>query len=525
MSIELEKLLDALFLGESTIGKIVFRQSDLRIIAANELAERLYGYKPGELRGRTILDLTAEPEATCQMIESKDWPTLGPSARRKHRRKDGSEFVAEVGYDRSECEGQIYMCKYVQDASGTLRTERLLSESTERFRAVADYTYDWESWIQSDGKLIWVNPAVERLTGFTVQECFEMSDYPTELVDPQDRPLIRQIVDGAIAGDSGNDVEFRVITKSGNCKWFAVSWQPLMEANGKAGSFRMSMRDIEDRKQMEQALREHSIQLEELANRRAVTIIELEKKKLHTQKLAAMGEMAASIAHEINNPLAGVKNAIKLVGDEKRLGSQSRELLLCIDKEIDRIAKLVQQFHQLCRPSLGVRVEVDLLHLIHEIIGAVEAQCPGKIIVSELIDWPEQFRAELHEPELRQILHNLLLNAFEASTSGQKIQIVFANPNEHELILSIVDHGTGIDPENLSQVFEPFFTTKYVSWHPGTGLGLAISRSLAIALGGSIEVQSQQGRGSTFVLRLQVRSVTRASKTSQSKGTPAWTNR
>ncbi|MFM7516703.1 MAG: hypothetical protein ACKO3V_07155 [Pirellula sp.] len=76
--------------------------------------------------------------------------------------------------------------RHGQDASGAIQTQRLLDESTERFRAVADYTYDWESWIQSDGKLIWVNPAVERLTGFSVTDCFQMPEYPIELVDAPD---------------------------------------------------------------------------------------------------------------------------------------------------------------------------------------------------------------------------------------------------------------------------------------------------------------------------------------------------
>jgi len=235
-----------------------------------------------------------------------------------------------------------------------------------------------------------------------------------------------------------------------------------------------------------------------------LTILELEKKKLHNQKLAAMGQMAASIAHEINNPLAGVKNAIKLVGQQPSLSDSARELLGCVDKEIDRIAKLVEQFHQLCRPTVGQRVEVDLKRLLREVIASVEAQCVNKKLHVQWVDWPNAFVAKLHEPELRQILHNLLLNAFEASSVGQTIQVVFDNSEKGQLVLAIIDQGHGIEPHKLPEVFEPFFTTKFDSRHPGTGLGLSISRSLAIAIEGNIEVQSQVGRGSTFLLRLQL---------------------
>ena len=502
MAMEREGLLKSLFFGGSTVGEIVFRLKDLRIVAANEVAIRLYGYSQRELESMKIIDLSAQEQVTEDAVRSTRFLHSNLDTRRTHRRKDGTEFVAQVGYDRCMFEEQWYFCKYVQDASGAIQTQRLLDESTERFRAVADYTYDWESWIQSDGKLIWVNPAVERLTGFSVTDCFQMSEYPIELVDALDKEQIRQILLGAGTGSSGNDVEFRVMTKTGNVKWFAVSWQPLMDPDGKASSFRMSMRDIADRKRMEQALREHSLQLEDLANRRALTIVELEKKKLHHQKLAAMGQMAASIAHEINNPLAGVKNAIKLVGQEPTLGDSARDLLGCVNKEIDRIAKLVQQFHQLCRPTVGHRIDVDLKRLVREVIASVEAQRAPMQLQVRWVDWPDAFVAELHEPELRQILHNLLLNAFEASSIGQTIQIVFEEPVDQQLVLRIIDQGHGIEQQKLSEVFEPFFTTKLDSRNPGTGLGLAISRSLALAIGGNIEVQSQLGQGTTFLLRL-----------------------
>ena len=96
------------------------------------------------------------------------------------------------------------------------------------------------------------------------------------------------------------------------------------------------------------------------------------------------------------------------------------------------------------------------------------------------------------------------MNAFEASQDGESIQLVFAKQKVRELVIKVVDRGTGIEPDKLTDVFEPFFTTKFDSPHPGTGLGLAISRSLAIALGGTIEVESQVGKGSTFILKVLI---------------------
>ncbi|MBN1967696.1 MAG: PAS domain S-box protein [Anaerolineae bacterium] len=124
----------------------------------------------------------------------------------------------------------------------------------EHFRAVADYTYDLESWIAPDGQLLWVNPAVERLTGYTVAECLSMPEYPLPLVHQDDQPQIARVFQDAVAGSSGNDVPFRLLCKGGDVRWVAVSWQPIHSGDGRCLGNRSSIRDISDRKRAEDAL-------------------------------------------------------------------------------------------------------------------------------------------------------------------------------------------------------------------------------------------------------------------------------
>lgn len=119
-----------------------------------------------------------------------------------------------------------------------------LKESERRFRAIADYTYTWENWFGPDGELRWVNPAVEKLTGYTVRECMEMSHFPLPLVYAPDRERIAHQHQQALAGETGQDLEFRIETRDKRVLWVAMAWQPIHAAEGESLGYRSSVRDI-----------------------------------------------------------------------------------------------------------------------------------------------------------------------------------------------------------------------------------------------------------------------------------------
>ena len=151
----------------------------------------------------------------------------------------------------------------VIDITERKRAEEERRQSAERFRAIADYTYDWENWIGVDGKLLWVNPAVERITGYSVGECMAMPDFPIPIVAEADRETVARQIREAVQGSSRNDFEFRVRHKDGHLAWVAASWQPIYDSRGARLGHRSSIRDIAERKQAEEALRRSEAYLAE----------------------------------------------------------------------------------------------------------------------------------------------------------------------------------------------------------------------------------------------------------------------
>ncbi len=129
-------------------------------------------------------------------------------------------------------------------AEGVQQRIRELADSEQRFRAIADYTYAWENWFGPDGRLRWVNPAVERMTGYTVADCMAMADFPLPLVHVSDREVVRRHQQQALDGRTGQDFEFRVVTREGRVLWVAMAWQPIRADDGASLGYRASLRDI-----------------------------------------------------------------------------------------------------------------------------------------------------------------------------------------------------------------------------------------------------------------------------------------
>ncbi|MCA9411348.1 MAG: PAS domain S-box protein [Candidatus Omnitrophica bacterium] len=277
----------------------------------------------------------------------------------------------------------------------------------------------------------------------------------------------------------------------------------LYDKEGKPNGIVMVYRDITERKKMEEALREHTEHLGRLVQERTKKIEELQRQKSAMEKLAATGQMAARVAHEINNPLAGIKNAFTLIRRDIPPDSKYGSYVELIKKEIDRIAGIIQQMYKTYSPKAGRPNHFNLATTISDVCRLLTPKAKQHNLLIDT-QMPEE-TVSLFQPEgeLNQILYNLILNAIQASHSGEKIKVSLEKKGQ-SVAIRVSDSGRGISPENLNKIFEPFFTTKKTGAQGGLGLGLAVSQNLAQAMGGSISVESAENRGATFTLTLPI---------------------
>jgi signal transduction histidine kinase len=232
-----------------------------------------------------------------------------------------------------------------------------------------------------------------------------------------------------------------------------------------------------------------------------ITEIKAREERLQrTDRLAALGEMAAGLAHEIRNPLASLSGAAQFLEESALLQPEERSLLQIISRESDRLNDITKSFLLYARPEEKKILNISLLEEIESVLSLVKQR--KKLPEADIkIDVPADLQFEVDPSQFKQVLLNLLLNAYQALPHEDgRISIKGTTGVGDHIVLKISDNGSGISPDNLSRLFNPFFTTRA----DGTGLGLAIVHRLVHEWGGDITVSSEQGKGSVFTLNLPI---------------------
>jgi PAS domain S-box-containing protein len=360
------------------------------------------------------------------------------------------------------------------------RTQEALERSKENMQLAQQYVGIgiWE-WDLRTGALVW-SEQLRGLHGFSGEDFDGNYESWMESIHPEDRQQVHRAITDALAHNGEYEVQYRVVFPDRRVHWLEARGRTIVIADTAVRMLGVAM-DITSRKAAEEALRQ-------------------------SEKLAATGHLAASIAHEINNPLAAVTNALYILRTTTGMPSSALEYVRTAEAELSRVVHITRQTLGFYR-EIASPVMVDIPQLLDEALAAFEGKIE-KNKVSIHRGYGEVGPLPAFPAELRQVFSNLLMNALEAVGENGSVSLRVRSSHDGDncpgLRITIADNGAGISPDNMPHIFEPFFTTKESK---GTGLGLWVSQGIVQKHGGKIWVRSSQDlqhHGTCFAIFLPV---------------------
>ena len=370
----------------------------------------------------------------------------------------------------------------------TRELERRQAHLTEAQKLT--HTASW-AWRLPDRKAVHLSEEWYRIYGFDPAEGAPTWEEYLECVHPEDRLKWTGMIESAIVEKTDYDQVFRILFPNGKVKWIHTVGHPALSDTGDLEQFVGSSTDTTELKSAEQE-RERLRQLEaDLA---------------HTNRVSTLGEMAASLAHEIKQPIAAAitsaNSCIEWLAHEPPNLDRARAAAAQIDKYGNRAAEIIDRIRSLYKKSPPQHELVDVNGIVHEMLTLLKGEATRSSIATRT-----ELAAELPEimadrVQLQQVFMNLMLNAFEAMRDSGGELTVKSELQDGQLQFSVSDRGVGLPTEKMDQIFSAFFTTK----SQGSGMGLAISRSIVESLGGQLWASANRGGGATFhfTLPLQV---------------------
>ncbi|MBU1713824.1 MAG: GHKL domain-containing protein [Proteobacteria bacterium] len=228
-------------------------------------------------------------------------------------------------------------------------------------------------------------------------------------------------------------------------------------------------------------------------------LIAMQERVKRFEKMAAMGEIAAGMAHEIKNPLASISGSIQLLREDIRDNPYHNRLMQIILREADRLSFLVNDFLLFAKPPAGKKEPFELGKIMADTIFLFEKDTKYMGRISIIKDIAQGIWVNMDPIHLHQILWNLLLNASEAIEGSGKIEVKMCGLRSKYALIEIMDDGCGISNEGIKSIFDPFFTTK----PRGTGLGLSIIHNILKSYDSWLDVESTVNKGSTFTFKIK----------------------
>jgi PAS domain S-box-containing protein len=396
-------------------------------------------------------------------------------------RKDGTKTFNEISVSLiRDSEGKPIGFRGIsRDVTERKRAEEALRQSEERYRAILESIEEGYYEVDLVGNFTFFNDSMCRIWGCPKEELMGMNN--RQYADKEVTRKVFQAFNKVYkTGEPGREFDWEIVRKDGTKRYIETSVSLRKDASGKPVGFKGIVRDITDRKRIEEQL-------------------------FQAEKLRAVGEMASGVAHDFNNALAAILGNTQLLLYTAQDG-ELKETLKIIEQVAKDSGQTVRRLQDFTRKPIPQELfKVDINSIIKDSIEITkpkwkdEAQSKGIPIemVSNLEDIPF---ASGNASELREVIANMVFNAIEAMHEGGKIEIRTFK-KRRDVFIQISDTGVGIAEEAKKRIFEPFFTTKPFT---NTGLGLSMSYGIVKRFGGEIEVESKVGQGTTFTIILPI---------------------
>jgi two-component system sporulation sensor kinase A len=471
---------------ENSLDGIMILDDAYRLTYVNDELCRISGYSREETIGqdfRKFLDEESKQLVAERYIRRQKGEEIPPRYEFNIVRKDGQKRRVEIS------------SSVIKDSAGRVKTVAQILDITERKRAEEQLLrlsnavkMSTDSIVIADleAKIIDVNEATLKMYG-TDDEKDLIGKNSLELIVPEEREKALEGLREALEKGYVTRREYHIVIKDGSKVLVEMNSAVMKDADGKPIGFVAVSRDIAERKQMEQKLRDAQEQLH------------------RSEKLAAIGQLAGGVGHELRNPLGAIKNAVFYVrrriakSDLPATEPKVMEFLDTIDKEVNSANKVITDllgFSRVAKPTVS---SVNIGGIIE---GALEhVPMPGNVELTRDID-PSLPMVMVDGGQIQQVFANIILNAVEAMTEGGRLEIM-ARSKDDFVKVRFTDSGCGIPESIISKIFDPLFTTKA----KGIGLGLAMCKSIVERHGGDIQLKSEEGKGTTFTVSLPTTAV------------------